>query len=491
MGDKRHGLSVAGVALAAIVGCLHARLVLTHFSSDAYLCDSGWIAFLFEAADPLLRNPSGSAICATTPGIERLSFYAHHLSPHIFVVGALGRAAGLNGFTILALHQGVAFAAIAAACWFLAAGVTRPLWLAIAGLVSATAIGTLGNVLWQAAAYPHYETAMFAVTTVAMAAWVRRAPRLWLACLIWLPLIREDGGLYAAIVCLCCAAIARGRDEGDPASRRTLIVLAMAGLGASGAAFAIKAHFFPGFDAFAYNFAGDSWRHVSRSFLVERIRATLTNGNVGPVLLGCLLLGVRDPRYALGLLLLAPVYLLHVLSVRPEHGGFTLYYALPWVVTTAVWLMVFVERTRRLRAGAMEAIALVTIALVLSAPAQAAFGLRGSFWYVARWSVSRPVANLESIREFVRSVRRLYPPGDANGSGGVVQCVSAGIGALIPNEVRASEIVMPGADLSTCQTLLLMRGDMHHGPLAARAEAQSFVLVSERQTAELWMVRRR
>lgn len=490
-GHTRLGLTLAGAALAAAVGVLHARLVLTHLSGDAYLCDSGWFAFLFESADPLLRNPSASAICATTPGIERLSFYAHHLSPHIFIVGALGRAAGLNGFTILALHQGASFALIAAACWLMAAAVTQPRGLAAAGLVSAIAIGTLGNVLWQAAAYPHYEVAMFAMAVSAMAAWIAKARRVWLACLIWLPLVREDGGLYAAVVCLCCAVIADGREAGDPASRRTLLGLALAGFGASAASFTIKAAFFPGFDAFAYNFAGDSWRHVSRALVVDRIRATLTNNNVGPILLGCLVLGLRDPRYAIGLLLLSPVYALHLFSVRPEHGGFTLYYALPWLVTTAVWLMVFVDRVRRLRAAAMEALVLAAVSLALTAPVQAALGLRGSFWYVAQWSMSRPVVDLESLRAFVRSVRGFYPPADARGSDAATQCVSAGIAALVPNEVRADEIVGPDADLSRCQTLILMRGDMHHSSLVARAEAEAFVLVSERHTGELWMVRRR
>src|SRR5690349_8445490 len=98
----------------ALIFATHSRWIFTHFSSDGYLEDSGWLAYLFESADPLLRNPSG---------INDLSFYAHHFSPHLFVFGApLAKLFGLTGIQIFAYHQGFFFAVLFLAFYLMAAG---------------------------------------------------------------------------------------------------------------------------------------------------------------------------------------------------------------------------------------------------------------------------------------------------------------------------------------------------------------------------------
>ena len=93
---------VASVLLMfALIFATHSRWIFTHFSSDGYLEDSGWLAYLFESADPLLHNPSG---------VNGLSFYAHHLSPHIFLFGApLAKLLRFTGIEIFAYHQGLFF----------------------------------------------------------------------------------------------------------------------------------------------------------------------------------------------------------------------------------------------------------------------------------------------------------------------------------------------------------------------------------------------
>src|SRR5437773_2751488 len=54
-------IRLAEPLLVALIFCVlfavHARWIFTHFSSDGYLCDSGWLAYLFEAGGPLLQNP--------------------------------------------------------------------------------------------------------------------------------------------------------------------------------------------------------------------------------------------------------------------------------------------------------------------------------------------------------------------------------------------------------------------------------------------------
>ena len=89
------------LALFGAVFVVHARWMFTHFSSDGYLWDSGWFAYLFGSGDPLLHNPSS---------VDTLSFYTSHLSPHIFFFGApLSYLFGLSGIEIFAYHQGFFF----------------------------------------------------------------------------------------------------------------------------------------------------------------------------------------------------------------------------------------------------------------------------------------------------------------------------------------------------------------------------------------------
>lgn len=471
---------VLGAATFCAVFVLHARWLYTHFSVDGYLYDSGWLAYLFGAGDPWLGNPAV---------ISNLSFHAHHLSPHIFLFGApLARLFGLSGPDIFAIHQGFFFGLFSLAVFAMA--VDRKVtaarrWLATA---AALVLGVFANPLLQAAAYPHYEIAMHAITVSAIAAWMAGRRPLFAACLLWLPLVREDGGLYAAFACLFCAVLSSRRAGVRGPELRALGILAMVEVAAAALAFSIKAWAFPGFDAFAMNYAGEGWAHLSTAFVVERLQSSLSNPNVWPVLLGSAVLAAFDPRYAAGVVLLAPLYALHLLSVRPEHGNFTLYYALPWALAAVTWLALAIVRARQSLSSIGEWLVVTASAMLLSAPFHAATGARGQFWYVARWAFERPVANLGSMREFALWVRRDYVRsggGAASHSG--KECASMGIAALIPNEMRPDELVDSRSDISRCRTLLLQRADIDYGALVARAEAQRFRQVATRQTAELWM----
>jgi hypothetical protein len=468
---------VAFVLVASgLIYATHSRWIMTHFSSDAYLEDSGWLAHLFESADPLLRNPSG---------VNGLSFYAHHLSPHFFLFGApLSTLLGLDGFGIFALHQGLFFALFFVALYIIGAHARMGRDRIVATL-SAVLLGASSNALLQAAAYPHYEIAMIALASLAIAGRVANCPLLFVICLIWLPLVREDGGFYAAVACLACVAVEQEQRHRVAPYPRLLLLSAGAGLLASALSFLIKARFFPGFDAFANNFSGQAWSHVTPAFLAERAQALLFNLNILPVLLGCALLSRFDIRYVTGLLLLSPVYLVHLLAVRPEHGFFTLYFALPWLLPPAMWLAVLVQRSRMSRAGSAEGVVLLAASLALSAPLHAAAGVPGQFLYVARWAFERPVVNLRDMKEYVVWARQRLPAArDTNQRSG---CVSQGIAALVPNHIEPEEVLTMDADLRGCHALILMRGDMHYGQLSARALEAGFVPMNARYNAEVWL----
>ena len=351
-------------------------------------------------------------------------------------------------------------------------------------------LGGLSNALFQAASYPHYEIAMIAIASLAIAAWLAHYRLLFLLCLAWLPLVREDGGFYAAIVCIACIAVEQDRGRRMDSSTRLLTVLALAGLAASASSFLIKAWVFPGFSAFANNFSGDGWNHVTAAFVADRVQAMLRNLNILPVLLGCALLAAFDIRYLTGLVLISPILLLHLLAVRPEHGYFTLYFALPWLLPCAIWLAVFVRRSRMSQAAVAEGVIILAAALALSAPIQAAAGARGAFWFVAGLAFQRPVEDIPSMQDFVRWARKnLAGTEDGRWPSGRKGCVSFGIAALIPNDIRPDEVLTTRSDLRACDVLFLMRGDVQYSELGTRAKAAGFERTSSRRNAEMWLVR--
>jgi hypothetical protein len=472
-------MSLVLLGVAAIFAT-HSRWIFAHFSSDGYLEDSGWLAYLFQSADPLLHNPSG---------INDLSYYAHHLSPHIFLVGApLSRLLGFTGIQILAYHQGFFFGLFFLAFCLLAAqsDVRRRDWVAAAA--AAVVLGAVSNALLQAASYPHFEIAIVSLASLGIAARLAGYHRVFVLCLIWLPLVREDGGFYAAVVCLACAAVEHQRGRRLEPSTRLLITLAGAGVAASALSFLIKAWLFPGFNAFSSNFSGHRWDHVTAAFVGERVRAMLRNLNTVPVLLGCALLSAFDIRYLTGIVLLSPVLLLHLLAVRPEHGYFTLYFALPWLLPCAIWLGLFLRRSRTSQARFAEGVVILIAALMLSAPIQAVVGAPGEYWSVARWTFQSPVLDIPSMQAFVLRARDgVTATGETRREAPNRACVSVGIAALIPGDIHPDEVVTPGSDLRECHVLFLMRDDMSYAALTTRAAAGGFARTNAKYKAEMWL----
>lgn len=477
-----HGCVV--LVVFSLLFATHTRWIFTHFSGDAYLEDSGWLAYLFGSADPLLHNPLAE---------NNLSFYAHHVSPHIFLFGApLARLFRLTGIQIFAYHQGLFFGLFFVAVYLIAARPGLRRRDGVVAAVSALLLGALSNALWQAAAYPHDEIAMIALVALAIACWLGQHRALFAFCLLWLPLVREDGGFYAAVVCLSCLFVER--DPGQPWNRsaRLLLVLALAGLLASACSFLIKAWFFPGFDAFAKNFAGGKnfspapWSHLTMAFALERVGSMLQNLNILPVLAGSAVLAMFDRRYLTGVVLLSPIYLIHLVARRPEHGHFTLYFALPWLLPCAIWLAVFARRSSLSRARFTEAVVILGVALALCAPIQAVAGIPAEFWFVAQEAVRRPVVDIQRMQDYVLLARKGFATTDV-GRSNQKQCVSQAIAALVPNEVRPDEVLTPDSDLRTCQMITLMRGEVFYGELATRSEAAGFRRMNSKENAEVWV----
>lgn len=475
MSDRRIAARVEWLVVIVTLCSLllvHARWIFVHFSSDGYLVDSGWFAYLLGSGDPLLINPSG---------VNALSYYAHHLSPYIFLFGTpLSFAVGLDGIEILAVHQAVVFTLFFVALCLLVARAPMSRSVRAAALLSAVAIGALSNILFQAAAYPHFEVALLALSALALAGALGGSLSLFVFSLAVLPLVREDGGLYAAWVCCACMAITHGQDPRPVLATRTLAILAAAGVAFSVLSMGLKAALFPGFDAFSANFSGDAWSHVSADFVAVRLRGVATNVSTATIIAGSSALAVFDVRYLAGLLLLSPLLLLHLVSVRDEIGHFTLYYALPWLLPCAVWLAVFSRRAARRTASRAEALVILVASVLLTAPLHAVLGVQPQFWRVPVAAMSAPVADIDGMKAFILWSRTEYAhtyPRD---------CVSPGIAALVPNDVESDEVLDAGADLASCGGILMMRGDIAYNSLRARAEAQKFVLSRTKENVEFW-----
>jgi hypothetical protein len=335
-------------------------------------------------------------------------------------------------------------------------------------VITVVAIGAFDNILFQAAAYPHYEIAMTAVTALAIAAGVSGYSRLFVLCLVWLPFIREDGGFYAAFAYLACSTI-------DPHQNpRTLntVLKVVAGVAAAALALLIKASFFPGFDAFSGNFAGHHWDHVAAPFLAERLQSVISTPNTAIVLGGSVALALFDVRYAAGAVLLSPLFMLYILSVRPEHGHFTLYFAFPFLLPCVMWLAVYVRR----KPTGPETALLTALAIAATAPFQFALGSKTQFWYVPEWALRLPIADIRGMQEYSLWARKSLPGRN---------CVSVGVAALIPNNVPAEEVLAGPADVTGCQSVLLMLGDMQYGTLRPAADA-AFHRLGGKSNVELW-----
>ena len=94
------------------------------------------------------------------------------------------------------------------------------------------------------------------------------------------------------------------------------------------------------------------------------------------------------------------------------------------------------------------------------------------------------------MQDFVRWARKsLAGTEDGRWPNGRKGCVSFGIAALIPNDIRPDEVLTTRSDLRACDVLFLMRGDVQYAELGTRAKAAGFERVSSKHNAEMWLVR--
>jgi len=438
--------TVIAALLVGAVFYMNYRFVLVHFSNGGDLLDAGWFAWIIASGDPWLTNPHA---------VSDISYFNYHLSPYLSGLSMVFHALGVDGFTALALHQGAAFALLAAGLFALALSNwdgARSILL----LLTVALLMLLGDVVLQMASFPHFEIAIPAFCAVG--AWLWTCGRRALATLAFglACLVREDGGLYVAAFLLGLASL-------RPLSWRTLatseIRLALAGAAMAVLMFWVKSRFFPGFSTFAYNFSGNGWDHLTPDFVAARLLHFVTDPHAVTALVPAVVLALASRRYLVFPVLMSPLVVAQLLAARDELGHFMAYYAAPFLVIWMGSVLVAGDRIRTGQAKLYEPAVLLTFAILGSGPLL--FVVLPPGWLpVATNAIATDTTNLSLLAVETRAAL-LATPG---------ACASSGVASMAPDAVAPAQVIDPASSLEQCHTVFLFKADLHYEALRPRME---------------------
>jgi hypothetical protein len=429
--------TILSIGVVAAVFALHFRFVLVNFSLGATPLDTGWFAWLFAEGDPWLINPRI---------INGLSYYNTHVSPYLSAWSVVLHFFSVDRFTAFALHQGVAFAILAAAVMSLAYPVRS--WFVFA---AAMVFVLIGDLVLQYATFPHFEIGILAFGLLGASLWVGGRRLLAGVAFLIACLVREDGGLFVAVLLIAVSAAQ------PPARwlRSPEVILAAVAVVLSAAMLAVKSVYFPGFPTFAFNYSGHNWDHVTPAFVLQRLRDLLDNPQALIAIGTSLVLALFSRRYLVLPVLMLPLVGLQLLAVRDLLGHFVFYYAMPFLVITAGQLLVASVRARSVGLARSESSALLVAAILGASPVLYAIGLPSSLPMLAA-TLSQPArADLLQVADQTAAVVTKAPSA----------CVSFGVAALIPDTVDHSQLIAPDSDLAPCATIFLFRSDVHYDAL--------------------------
>lgn len=441
---------IAAALLVCVVFLVNWRFILVHFSTEGYLLDSGWFAYLFSSGDLGMRNPRS---------ITDYSFYNMHISPWLVLFGLPFRALGLDGFSIFALHNGLMFALVPASLYAL---VARRSGGALPMLLAATlAVGVFGEMLWRVSGYPHFEIATVALCIAGTALLAAGRNRLAAMPLVLAVLVREDGGLFVALFLagwslLNASSPWRWR-EWLPTQH---LVWAAGAAAVSACLFGIKAVYFDAYPTFHNSFSGDGWSHLGWGWLGARLLAVAGDLKIDFTVLAVLTLAFRSWRYLVFPVLILPLIVAQLLAIQSAVGEFHAYYAIPWLV---VWLGLIVAAAVRAGRGELEKGEVATVLgfalactifvpnLELRLP-----GLRPVGLIAAHEAVDLPA--------LARDIEAAMGPDRTD------VCLSIGTVALVPDSITPGQHVRASDDVGRCGRVFLFVGDMDYASLRRQVD---------------------
>jgi len=455
--------------LSVVVFLAFANPIIVHFETNGYLLDSGWFAYLFGANDPWLMNPQT---------INGLSFYAHHMSPIIYVFSAIfSGLLGFSGISTFAIYTGISSTVLFLALIMAAFGDNRD--RLHFHIFAAFALTFTNEFLFRAVAYPHYEVLLFGLTPLLFLALTRQKNVLAYSLLVVLVLTREDGGFYAAFAALCCFLLMKGPRFSSPVGRQALVVFGL-GVLMSFASLYAQSKWFPGFETFPTNFSGNGFDHLSFELIATRLLENLKTEGFLSLSLAVLLLVFFDRRYAVPALLIMPLIVLHLVAVRDLLGLFKLHYGLPFALIGAMVLMVYFDRHHRRVTKRYEPLAIVLLLLassVLAGPltltgSGASHRFRTSVTSAPNWVIGD---YQQKISERVQL--------DAQGT-----CAGTSTTALDPDRFPKNRML--GATIpQDCRTLILIKDGYEYARFAAMARFSDYKIVEKLHDLEIYQLK--
>ena len=317
------------VVFVLLIVRTYSNSIIDHFNDGGFLLDSGWFAFLFGSSDPWLHNPSS---------IGTESFYQHHISPIIFLWGAL--FSGLLGFDGIRSFEW--FTVLGGLVIFLPYAILghrslRDGNLALVILILGALYSLTNEFVFRALGYPHYELVYVGLCGCLYALLIHR--KIYISALVSVLIIltREDGGFYVAYVALCALCFTPRnilKIQSLP-----FYVFATAGVLSSATSVLIKVFLFPGFPTIESNFTGDNYAHLNAGLVGDRLLEWMMSAGTLPLMLVLPFVIYRYPRSIFPIALLTPLLTLHITALRDPIANFELHYSIPIAVLMNVLLI--------------------------------------------------------------------------------------------------------------------------------------------------------
>jgi len=449
-------LALSWVIAATICFAFYSLVIIRHFEAGGVVEDSGWFAYLMSSGDPLLTNPRS---------VNGLSYYAHHLSPVLYIWSIVFNSGfGFAGITGFALYFGFSALLVLVPFALLSLRNGLPAWQAYLA-VAVAAVFTLTNIpMIRALDYPHFEIAFPGLVGVLFLCLLRKRLLPALITIAIMALVREDGGLFAAYtVTVYWAANVRFDDKAMVSRCLALFTLSLA---LSVLGMIVQHVWFPGFATFSSNFSGNHFDHITIGFLLHRLGALFTNFGAAPAILISVILGMANVRYAFPLLFMLPLIVLQLVSVRDVIGTFQLHYGIPFAIVGLLILIMALFDSARMQQSKVVWIAIFALLAVNHAPTRT--------WVT--WVTQAPEFSIPASQRYIEE---LTP--DENHS----ICGSVGVLALAPDRFAREQFVK-GEIPDHCTSVILFEGDLDYRRLHPLMSALAFSRIDKLNRLELY-----
>jgi hypothetical protein len=329
---------LVGVVPTLLLGFGIWRFMSNHiFARAPYILDTGLLARLVYHDGLLLDVPHIACSYAD-------SFYELYVSPLTSLFSAVSYVMPFQRLEWFTIVQAAVYAPLGAAVYMIASrfepeSKLRRLPVTFAAAVTFAFSGfTLSMV-----GFPHFEAAMPAFASLMLGAIVTGRMRLAWTFLAFTAAVRQDGGFVAATTLIPLLYLS-WRGVAMPATRRQLVVMFAAAVGASVAAIVFQKLVFHPFPRLTQAYLGDPpYAHLTLSLLADRAEQFLDINKViyFPFIATVAVAAIRrDARYLLGWAGAAPWFVFDFTAIEDSKAQFFAYGVGPFVMAV-LWVYLY------------------------------------------------------------------------------------------------------------------------------------------------------